>query len=49
MVSRRPPAGHLLTLAKDGVPDGRHLHREDSNGLSDGSIGLVLERCDDED
>lgn len=40
-------AGHLLTLAQDGTPDGAHLHLEDSNGLEDGSAGLVLERCDD--
>lgn len=45
----RALAGHLLTLAKDGVPDGSHLHLEDSNGLADGSVGLVLERCDEED
>ncbi|MGW7285554.1 Imm32 family immunity protein [Streptomyces sp. NPDC054847] len=45
----RTLAGHLLTLAGTGVPDGSHLHLEDSNGLSEGSIGLVLERCDEED
>ncbi|MET8538035.1 hypothetical protein ABZV67_41565 [Streptomyces sp. NPDC005065] len=44
----RTLAGHLLTLAQDGVPDGSHLHLEDSNGLEDGSVGLVLERSDDE-
>ncbi|MFE7388016.1 hypothetical protein [Streptomyces sp. NPDC057582] len=42
-------ASHLLILAKDGVPDGSHLHLEDGNGLADGSFGLVLERCDEED
>ena len=41
-------AGHLLTLAQDGTPDGAHLHLEESNGLEEGSVGLVLERCDDE-
>ncbi|WP_433917225.1 Imm32 family immunity protein [Streptomyces sp. NBC_01744] len=41
-------AGHLLTLAQDGVPDGSHPHLEDSNGLEGGSVGLVLERSDDE-
>jgi hypothetical protein len=40
----RTLAGHLLALAKAGVPDGSHLHLEDSNGLADGSVGLVLER-----
>ncbi|MFF4231189.1 hypothetical protein [Streptomyces sp. NPDC001820] len=44
----RTLAGHLLTLAKEGVPDGSHLHLEDSNGLEDGSVGLVLERSDDQ-
>lgn len=44
----RTLASHLLTLAQDGVPDGSHLHLEDSNGLEDGSVGLVLERSDDE-
>ncbi|WP_245173561.1 Imm32 family immunity protein [Streptomyces aureus] len=41
-------AGHLFTLAQDGVPDGAHLHLEENNGLEDGSVGLVVERCDDE-
>lgn len=41
-------AGHLLTLTRDGTPDGAHLHLEESNGLEEGSMGLVLERCDDE-
>ncbi|MFJ3206089.1 hypothetical protein [Streptomyces sp. NPDC086989] len=44
----RTLARHLLVLAGEGVPDGSHLHLEDSNGLEDGSLGLVLERCDDE-
>ncbi|MFB7862229.1 hypothetical protein [Streptomyces sp. NPDC056069] len=44
----RTLAGHLLVLAGDGVPDGAHLHLEDSNGLEDGSISLVLERSDEE-
>ncbi|MGI5140898.1 MULTISPECIES: Imm32 family immunity protein [unclassified Streptomyces] len=44
----RTLAGHLLVLAKNGVPDGSHLHLEDSNGLEDGSVGLVLERSDAE-
>jgi hypothetical protein len=41
-------AGHLLTLAQDSTPDGAHLHLEENNGLEEGSVGLVLERCDDE-
>ncbi|MDX2522790.1 Imm32 family immunity protein [Streptomyces europaeiscabiei] len=41
-------AGHLLTLAQDGTPDGAHLHLEENNGLEEGSASLVLERCDDE-
>ncbi|WP_435610960.1 Imm32 family immunity protein [Streptomyces sp. C10-9-1] len=41
-------ARHLLVLAGDGVPDGAHLHLEDSNGLEEGSVGLVLERSDGE-
>ncbi|MER8016143.1 hypothetical protein ACIQ7S_23680 [Streptomyces griseoluteus] len=44
----RTLAGHLLTLAEDGTPDGAHLHLEEGNGLEAGSVGLVLERCDDE-
>lgn len=44
----RTLAGHLLVLAGEGVPDGAHLHLEDSNGLEDGSVGLVLERSDGE-
>ncbi|TXS54785.1 hypothetical protein EAO69_43440 [Streptomyces sp. me109] len=41
-------AGHLLTLAQDGTPDGTHLHLEENNGLEQGSVGMVLERYDDE-
>ncbi|MFF5935999.1 hypothetical protein [Streptomyces sp. NPDC012508] len=44
----RTLAGHLLVLAGDGVSDRAHLHLEDSNGLEDGSVGLVLERSDEE-
>ncbi|MFI8385814.1 hypothetical protein [Streptomyces sp. NPDC085540] len=43
----RTLAAHLLVLAGDGVPEGSHLHLEDGNGLEEGSVGLVLERCDD--
>jgi hypothetical protein len=41
-------ASHLLTLSRDGTPDGAHLHLEENNGLEEGSASLVLERCDDE-
>lgn len=44
----RTLAGHLLVLAGEGVTDGAHLHLEDGNGLEDGSVGLVLERNDEE-
>ncbi|MFF9471511.1 hypothetical protein ACF1E9_02585 [Streptomyces roseolus] len=44
----RTLAGHLLTLAGEGVPSGSHLHLEDGNGLEGGSVGLVLERDDGE-
>ncbi|MFI8326463.1 hypothetical protein [Streptomyces sp. NPDC085529] len=44
----RTLAGHLLVLAGEGVPDGAHLHLEDSNGLEEGSVSLVLERSDEE-
>jgi hypothetical protein len=43
----RTLAGHLVTLATDGTPDGSHLHLEDGNGLEEGSVGLVLERDDE--
>ncbi|WP_329016809.1 MULTISPECIES: Imm32 family immunity protein [unclassified Streptomyces] len=44
----RTLAGHLLTLAQAGTPDGAHLHLEEHNGLEEGSASLVLERCDEE-
>ncbi len=44
----RTLAGHLLVLAGEGVADGAHLHLEDGNGLEGGSVGLVLERSDEE-
>lgn len=37
-------ASQLLTLAQDGA----HLRLEENNGPEGGSVGLVLERCDDE-
>ena len=42
----RTLAEHLLTLAAEGTPDGSHLHLEPGHGLSEESIGLVLERDD---
>ncbi|RKS08104.1 hypothetical protein DFP74_3794 [Nocardiopsis sp. Huas11] len=45
----RTLAGHLMTLAEDGTPDGAHLHLEQHNGLVEGSVGLVLERCEEEE
>ncbi|MCK8676996.1 MULTISPECIES: hypothetical protein [Streptomyces] len=44
----RTLAGHLQVLAGDGVPDGAHVHLEESSGLEEGSVGLVLERSDEE-
>ncbi|NKY98888.1 Imm32 family immunity protein [Nocardiopsis alborubida] len=44
----RTLARHLLTLAEDGTRDGTHLHLEEHNGLEEGSVRLVLERCDEE-
>ncbi|WP_405820170.1 hypothetical protein OG241_31930 [Streptomyces sp. NBC_01390] len=41
-------AGHLLTLAQDGTPDGTHLHLDEHSGLEEGSLSLVLERCDED-
>ncbi|MGW1729230.1 Imm32 family immunity protein [Streptomyces sp. NPDC002306] len=44
----KPQTGHLLAQVQDGPPDGAHLHLEERNGLEEGSVGLVVERCDDE-
>ncbi|WP_405491244.1 hypothetical protein [Streptomyces sp. NBC_00096] len=54
--SSAPVESTLLTAVTDGVAqvfaegvrDGSHLHLEDGNGLEDGSLSLVLERCDEE-
>lgn len=43
----RTLARHLLTLAQDGVPEGAHLHLDDSAGLEPGSLAIVLERDDE--
>jgi hypothetical protein len=37
-------ANHLLTLAQDTVPEGEHLHLDDSNALEDGSCPTILEK-----
>jgi hypothetical protein len=37
-------AAHMLTLAQEGVPQGEHLHLDDSNGLEEGSCPVVIER-----
>jgi hypothetical protein len=39
-------ARHLLTLAQDGVPTGRHIHLTADQEI-DSSIDLVLERRDE--
>jgi hypothetical protein len=44
----RTLADHLMTLAENGTPDGAHLHLEEGHGLAEGSVPLILERCDDE-
>ncbi len=43
----RTLAGHLLTLAQDGTPDGTHLHLDPDSGLAEESASLVLERDDE--
>ena len=50
VVIRANPAGlrtlarHLMTLASSSVPTGSHLHYDDSNGLANDSVELILER-----
>jgi hypothetical protein len=39
-------AGHMLTLAQDGVPAGTHLHYEPGSPLEDGSDAFVITRID---
>ncbi|AJE42518.1 Imm32 family immunity protein [Streptomyces nodosus] len=41
-------AGPSPRARQDGTPDGAHLHLEEHNGLEEGSVSLVLERCDSE-
>jgi hypothetical protein len=44
----RTLAGHLLVLAGDDAVPGSHLHLDQTNGLVDGSIEIVLVRDDRE-
>ncbi|MGA5194710.1 Imm32 family immunity protein [Streptomyces exfoliatus] len=44
----RTLVGHLLALTSDGIPNGAQLHLENCNGLEEASVGLVLERSDEE-
>jgi len=37
-------ARHLLALAQESVPAGRHIHLDAFNALEDDSVGLILER-----
>lgn len=41
----RSLARHCLVLAQDGVPEGRHVHLDDWNGLATGSAEVTLERA----
>ena len=40
----RSLARHLLCLAQDGIPQGRHFHLDDLNSLEEGSAELIVER-----
>ena len=40
----RSLARHLLSLAQNGVPVGRHVHFDDQNSLEEGSNELIIER-----
>ncbi|MCX5232826.1 hypothetical protein [Streptomyces sp. NBC_00233] len=48
VTGHRTLARHLLVWGGDGVEDGAHLHVESGNGVESGSVGLVLERSDEE-
>lgn len=37
-------AKHLLTLAQNEVPVGAHIHLDEYNSLEEGSIGLIIEK-----
>lgn len=37
-------ANHLLNLAQNDVPVGHHLHLDEHNALSEGSIDLLIEK-----
>lgn len=40
----RSIARHCLVLSQEGMPDGRHIHLDDWNGLSEGSVSMTIER-----
>lgn len=37
-------ANHLLSLAQEGVPAGRHMHFNEYNSLEESSVEMVLEK-----
>jgi len=39
-------ANHLLNLAQDEVPCNYHIHLDEHNSLEDGSIELIIEKCE---
>lgn len=41
----RSLARHMLVLAQDEIPLGNHIHMDDWNGLSSGSISITVERA----
>ena len=40
----RSLARHMLVLAQDGMPPGRHIHMDDWSGLAAGSGSVTIER-----
>jgi hypothetical protein len=38
-------ANHLLNLAQDLVPSGRHIHLDKHNSLEDESVDLIIEKA----
>lgn len=37
-------ANHLLNLAQDEIPSGYHLHLDEHNSLTEGSVELIIEK-----
>ena len=37
-------ARHLLTLSQDSIPEGYHIHLDDSNSLENDSCELIIEK-----